>query len=76
MKAKQLKDNIYLFSEKLQLVFKVTQHEGLPVTITIEDSMPEDGEYLYAGDIVVLSALDNLKQMATVLSDEAVNSDY
>jgi hypothetical protein len=76
MKAKQLKDSIYLSSEKLQLVFKVTQHEGLPVTITIEDSMPEEGEEIFAGDIVVLAALDNLKQMATVLADEAVNSEF
>lgn len=74
MKAKQLKEKIYLFSEKSQLTFKVTQEEGLPVTITIEDSMPEDGEYLFAGDIIVLSALDNLQHMAGVLMEENSNN--
>lgn len=70
MKAKMLKEKIYLYSQNSGITFKIEQLKGLPVLLTIEDSLPEDGEYLFAGDIFVLSALDNLQNLMEKLLEE------
>lgn len=77
MKAKQLKDKFYIASEKQNLIYCITQvQDALSVTVELVDSLPEDGEEVYAGDITILALFDNLGQMAKQLSDEAVNTPF
>ena len=77
MKVKVLKDKFYILSEKQGLIYCLTQvQSGLSVTVELVDSLPEEGEEVYAGDLSVLSLFDNLGQMSKQLADEAVNTPF
>lgn len=75
MKVKLLKEKFYISSEKQGLIYCMSQvKDSLSVTVELIDSLPEEGEEVFAGDIIVLSLFDNLGQMAKQLGDEAVNT--
>lgn len=81
MKVKLLKESFYVFSEKLDITFKITQvPDKLFVTIELVDSLPEDGEYVPPGDITMIAVYDNLWQtamtMAKTLESEALDNPF